>query len=52
MCGFSPLPPAYGGRDTGAAFLTQFYTTSDLEPEAVGQSGKPDLENGDTEFLS
>jgi len=45
-----------GAHDTGAAFLTRFYTTSDFpdqerEPEAVGQSGKPGLENGDMEFL-
>lgn len=50
MCGFSLLPPAYGGRDTEAAFLTWFYTTSDLEPEAMGQSGKPALKMGTQSF--
>lgn len=46
-----------GAPDTAAVFLTWFYTTSDFpgeeqEPEAEGQSGKLDLENGDMEFLS
>lgn len=44
-------------RDKGPAFLLWFCTISNFpgqkgEPEAVGQHGKLDLENGDTESLN